>query len=159
VTEVILSLIDSAVGCQECGGPLGESPSSDFCCEAHQQRWHAKRGEALVGSDDCGSADLVWSTPGHVHGFQPRCPSGDEMAERSRYRLADFYNRTGRPPALKRHNDGLFQYFGQLGGISVSYWSAEELDLFVRYVGTAEHVGVELVDENDRVYASREGAA
>lgn len=28
--------------CVECGGPLGDSPSDDFCSPEHQERWHSK---------------------------------------------------------------------------------------------------------------------
>lgn len=45
----ILATIDAAVGCQHCGGPLGDSPSDDFCGPDHQQAWHAERSDRLVG--------------------------------------------------------------------------------------------------------------
>lgn len=36
----IISAIDAATGCQQCGEPLGSSPSSDFCSEFCQGAWH-----------------------------------------------------------------------------------------------------------------------
>lgn len=39
----ILEAIDAATGCQQCGNPLGASPSSDFCSEFCQGAWHANR--------------------------------------------------------------------------------------------------------------------
>lgn len=39
----IISAIDTAVGCQQCGKPLEGSVSDDFCGEGCQQRWHANR--------------------------------------------------------------------------------------------------------------------
>lgn len=39
----IISAIDAATGCQQCGNPLGASPSSDFCGEFCQATWHEKR--------------------------------------------------------------------------------------------------------------------
>lgn len=45
----IFAAIDAAVGCQQCGGPLGDSPSDDFCTAEHQQEWNAARADPLVG--------------------------------------------------------------------------------------------------------------
>ncbi|HVL83357.1 MAG TPA: hypothetical protein VM367_03555 [Pseudonocardia sp.] len=45
----IFAAIDAAVGCQHCGGPLGDSPSDDFCSADHQAAWHADRADELVG--------------------------------------------------------------------------------------------------------------
>jgi hypothetical protein len=45
----ILAAIDAAVGCQQCGGKLGNSPSDDFCDDECQQEWHAERSVELVG--------------------------------------------------------------------------------------------------------------
>ncbi|WP_037345914.1 hypothetical protein [Sciscionella sediminilitoris] len=42
----ILDQIDAAIGCQQCGRELGDSPSDDFCSESCQQRWHAGRAGA-----------------------------------------------------------------------------------------------------------------
>lgn len=39
----IIAAIDQAVGCQQCGNPLGSSPSSDFCSEYCQRMWQASR--------------------------------------------------------------------------------------------------------------------
>lgn len=39
----IISAIDHVTGCQQCGNPLGPSPSDDFCGEGCQQAWAAKR--------------------------------------------------------------------------------------------------------------------
>lgn len=38
----LIERIDTLVGtCQHCQGPLGDSPSEDFCSEKCQQRWQA----------------------------------------------------------------------------------------------------------------------
>lgn len=42
----ILDRIDQTLGCQQCGGDLGDSPSDDFCSEGCQQTWHAARADA-----------------------------------------------------------------------------------------------------------------
>lgn len=39
--------LDAAIGCQQCGGPLGDSPSADFCNDDCQQVWAAARAQAL----------------------------------------------------------------------------------------------------------------
>lgn len=39
----IISAIDSATGCHQCGNPLGSSPSSDFCSEFCQRTWQSNR--------------------------------------------------------------------------------------------------------------------
>ncbi|MDQ0376544.1 hypothetical protein [Amycolatopsis thermophila] len=36
----IIERIDHAIGCHYCGGPLGDSPSEDFCTYGHQRRWN-----------------------------------------------------------------------------------------------------------------------
>lgn len=48
----ILAAIDAAVGCQWCGGELGDSPSGDFCGPEHQHAWHAQHVEPLPWSRD-----------------------------------------------------------------------------------------------------------
>lgn len=46
----ILDRIDAAVGCQQCGGELGDSPSDDFCSEVCQRTWRTEHhAEVLVG--------------------------------------------------------------------------------------------------------------
>lgn len=47
-----LARLDAAVGCQQCEGPLGDSPSDDFCSDICQHRWHAARADRLPPSDD-----------------------------------------------------------------------------------------------------------
>jgi hypothetical protein len=54
-----LDAIEAAIGCQHCQGPLGDSPSGDFCREEHQKAWSAGRGSALslperFGCPSCG---------------------------------------------------------------------------------------------------------
>lgn len=54
----ILDAIDAAIGCQQCGGPLGASPSDDFCGEGCQRTWAAARvGHAPV--DHCGIGQVL----------------------------------------------------------------------------------------------------
>lgn len=43
----LLEQIDTVTGCHHCGGPLGNSPSGDFCGETCQARWHANRSHPL----------------------------------------------------------------------------------------------------------------
>ena len=43
----IISAIDQATGCQQCGKPLERSVSDDFRGEGCQQAWHAKRADSL----------------------------------------------------------------------------------------------------------------
>ncbi|AIJ26377.1 hypothetical protein [Amycolatopsis methanolica] len=47
----IIELIDQAIGCHWCGGPLGDSPSPDFCCEVHQRLWAASRVQVTPEAD------------------------------------------------------------------------------------------------------------
>lgn len=48
----IISTIDTAIGCQQCGRPLGDSPSDDFCSSECQMAWLAARTEALSVYDE-----------------------------------------------------------------------------------------------------------
>lgn len=57
----IIDDIDAAIGCQHCKGPLGDSPSGDFCTPKCQTRWHAARSEPLVDYQE--PTDLA----AHVH--------------------------------------------------------------------------------------------
>ncbi|PWK81703.1 hypothetical protein C8D88_116114 [Lentzea atacamensis] len=41
----IIARIDAVTGCQQCGKPLGPSPSDDFCGEGCQHAWHVKRAQ------------------------------------------------------------------------------------------------------------------
>ena len=43
----ILDRITEAIGCHQCQGPLGDSPSDDFCGELCWERWHAQHGKPL----------------------------------------------------------------------------------------------------------------
>lgn len=44
-----LNAIDAATGCQQCEGPLGDSPSPDWCSQDCQEEYFASRSVALVG--------------------------------------------------------------------------------------------------------------
>jgi len=46
--ESTLAAIDAATGCQQCEGPLGDSPSDSFCSAECQDAWFAARSEPLV---------------------------------------------------------------------------------------------------------------
>lgn len=48
----IIAAIDTATGCQHCGGPLGDSPSDDFCSPEHQAAWLAARTVPLTDHDE-----------------------------------------------------------------------------------------------------------
>lgn len=52
----IISAIDQATGCQQCGKPLGNSPSGDFCGEGCQQCWYANRVNVPLVSAAVGPA-------------------------------------------------------------------------------------------------------
>jgi hypothetical protein len=43
----IIDEIETAVGCQQCGGQLAQSPSADFCSSTCQELWHAARSTPL----------------------------------------------------------------------------------------------------------------
>lgn len=58
----ILAAIDAAVGCQQCGGPLGPSPSDDFCRQDCQDAWHAAHTDRLAGYRE--PWDRPWDFPG-----------------------------------------------------------------------------------------------
>jgi hypothetical protein len=45
----VVSAIDEVLGCQQCGGPLGESPSGDFCGPGCASAWAAERVGARPG--------------------------------------------------------------------------------------------------------------
>lgn len=47
----ILATIDAATGCQQCGGPLGDSPSDDFCRERCRMAWYAA-GVQILSPDE-----------------------------------------------------------------------------------------------------------
>lgn len=40
--------LDAAIGCQQCGSPLGDSPSNDFCTDTCQFAWSAARVDPLT---------------------------------------------------------------------------------------------------------------
>ncbi|MFC6090856.1 hypothetical protein [Saccharothrix lopnurensis] len=48
-TRDIIAAIDAATGCQQCTGPLGDSPSADFCSATCQADWSAARTTPLDG--------------------------------------------------------------------------------------------------------------
>lgn len=48
----IVDRIDAAIGCQQCGGPLRDSPSDDFCGERCQEVWHEARADVPHGDED-----------------------------------------------------------------------------------------------------------
>lgn len=88
--------LDAAIGCQQCGGPLGDSPSDDFCGEGCQERWHATRPRRLAGPWKCGPVGIIpgdafdaassgWQEIGQVRepvvfGFDPAVEGGAVVA-------------------------------------------------------------------------------
>lgn len=56
----ILDRIEQALGCQQCQGPLGGSPSDDFCGEKCATAWRAERVGAEAPPDEW--HDLVWAS-------------------------------------------------------------------------------------------------
>lgn len=76
--DATLAAIDNATApaCVVCTGPLGDSPSDDYCGEACQTAWLAAKGEDLVGYQE---PLLSWARV--VPGYDPdpatrrcRCP-------------------------------------------------------------------------------------
>lgn len=77
----IFAAIDAAIGCQNCGGELGESASSDFCGAACQAAWHAAHVEPLTNYREAGHNFVVdavrfngpveptWDGPVAIQGF------------------------------------------------------------------------------------------
>lgn len=63
MADDFLARLDAAIGCQHCTGPLGASPSDDFCSDACQRAWHAQHGEALVGYRE------PWDLPNQYEGL------------------------------------------------------------------------------------------
>lgn len=87
-----LAAIDEAIGCHQCGGGLGSSPSDDFCSEPCARVWSARRvgvavtdgwgdpifsslqgpernyGVTVNGTDVWASA-CVWDEVGSPYGF------------------------------------------------------------------------------------------
>lgn len=47
-----LDRLDAAIGCQQCGGPLGDSPSGDFCGPDCQTRWFGQHIDPLPWAPD-----------------------------------------------------------------------------------------------------------
>jgi hypothetical protein len=47
----IITAIDAATGCQQCGGPLGASPSDLFCDQDCQAAWSAEQVGAPTTAD------------------------------------------------------------------------------------------------------------
>lgn len=70
-----LAGIDVAIGCQQCGGPLDDSPSSDFCNDDCQADWHAARTQPLDGYRE------PWLRPADFPGVGTESSStcGDEL--------------------------------------------------------------------------------
>jgi hypothetical protein len=56
VDRDFIAEFDAAIGCHQCEGPLGDSPSDDFCGEGCQERWHAAHAEATT-------IQVRWGTP------------------------------------------------------------------------------------------------
>lgn len=108
----IIAAIDEATGCQECGKPLGRSPSDDFCSEICQRTWHARQGdEGVVPSFRGATPDVVimdelaaWAGGAVSYGeFMLRASAAETEAGRVQRRaekerlFAQLYN--GSPPA------------------------------------------------------------
>jgi hypothetical protein len=100
----ILAAIDAAVGCQQCGSPLGGSPSTDFCSSGCQEAWHAARSDELVGYEEPSdwarpSPDTTRWPPGVFH--LPRS-TGDLRADWRAARRAESAATTGAQRAAVR---------------------------------------------------------
>ena len=55
-----LAAIDAAVGCHQCGGELGASPSNDFCSELCSKAWAAGRVGATAEDEPLGFYRQRW---------------------------------------------------------------------------------------------------
>lgn len=60
--DTTLAVIDAATGCQQCEGPLNDSPSNDFCALACQEGWHQARSVPL--ENDREPVDLIAALSG-----------------------------------------------------------------------------------------------
>lgn len=86
--QVTLDAIDQVTGCQHCGGPLGPSPSDDFCCEAHQAAWHAARVDRP--KPEPGPAGLPYMSPSREDGAVAEVWAAAPDRESMR-RVPDFF--------------------------------------------------------------------
>jgi hypothetical protein len=74
--DTTLAAIDAAVGCQRCGGPLGDL-SPDFCGEGCQTAWHAARAKPLREAHEVIAGGWLRITPLPASPAQPdRAQSG-----------------------------------------------------------------------------------
>jgi hypothetical protein len=75
-----LTTIDTAIGdaeCQQCGHPVGASPSLDFCSEDCQQCWHERQtGTPPTVSGTAPDESLPETTPARPLGWLGQPPSG-----------------------------------------------------------------------------------
>lgn len=72
----LIGEIDAAIGCQQCGGHLGASPSNDFCSPRCQAAWSAARVQPLTNYVE------PYDLPAHVNNqvelYSPEVdPSGE----------------------------------------------------------------------------------
>jgi len=73
----VISAIDQVIGCQQCGMPLEESPSGDFCSEDCQETWYlARAGTVPVGGAAAPDAALPETTPVRPLGWLGPPPPG-----------------------------------------------------------------------------------
>lgn len=105
-----LDRLDAAIGCQQCGGPLGSSPSDDFCDDDCQARWHAQHADRLTGYREpwhdpfgglpgVGSEAMTWAPP--VVWCLPR-QTGDLDVDESALKAARRYADTAAQHAACR---------------------------------------------------------
>ncbi len=90
-----LATLDAALGCQHCGGPLGDSPSPDFCSEEHSRAWLAEHVAPVPLPDTADAAPVYVGEDAD----QARVPLNDGPPAGSRRVTVAQYNAWYEPQA------------------------------------------------------------
>lgn len=85
----IISAIDAATGCQQCGNPLRSSPSADFCGEFCQATWQANRIGAATTQPKTVTVEVVADVAAFTVGITERFDTASRLARR----LAEIIHR------------------------------------------------------------------
>lgn len=60
MTDDIIAAIDAVVGCQTCGGPLGNSPDPHFCSELCHGVWATMQADPALSADAPETPEDMW---------------------------------------------------------------------------------------------------
>lgn len=121
-----LDRLDEAIGCQQCGRPLGESVSEDFCSIACQTLWHRQHVEPLTTYHepwDDWADGVPYGDESVYTGETVERYEGDAPTPRgySHIRVDDWLSGTGEPlpsvwnPALDMALDGSVRFVVMYG--------------------------------------------